>query len=353
MSLFVVGSDGGIAPETSISSIVEQMQSDLRSRAFYVATPLQVYFLENNFSGGQNRLWQEIEAHQVIVVEQLIQIEYTPTEHDDLTQADYEYWLFCFSKRIVNRYEFVLKCILTNEAICYIPCASKDEVCLYPVGQPGSTNFFKLQTIENLIKHFSLPANIKLARFPGLFVEFIYLKTRSSYLGAEIYKDFNGFAQLLGSQTDEFAICASLSTTNVSMIAANTSTKFVVERLSSMSKDIANQIVRCDMFLQSFDKQIRRILIPSQTDTPHRSQSKRQSVLDEKRSSRINSPQIQSNDSLAKNRRSDYARQRATSAVSIHFHSAMITDFLRYCQLLATDLLFLSSMTKYHTMNEN
>ena len=330
LSLFLVGSDDGIAPETSIRSIVEQMENDLRTRAFYVASPLHVYVLETNFSGGQNRLWQEIEAHQVIIFEQLIQIEYTPTEHDDLTEADYEYWLFCFSKRIVNRHEFALKCILTNGTICYIPCASKDEVCLYPVGQPGSTNFLKLQTIENIIKHFSLPANIKLARFPGLFEEFISLKTRSSYLGAEIYKDFNGFVQLLGSQTNEFAICASLSSTNVSMIAANTSTKFVVDLGPSMSKDIANQIVRCDMFLQSFDKQIRRILIPSQTDTLHHSHSKRQSVLDEKRSSRINSPQIQSNDSLAKKRRSDYGRQRAISAVSIHFHSTIMTDFLRY-----------------------
>lgn len=120
------------------------------------------------------------------------------------------------------------------------------------------------------------------------------------------------------------------------MIAVNTSTKFVVELRPSISKDLASQIARCEMFLRSFDKQIRRILIPSQTDTPHRSHSKRQSVLDEKRSSRINSPQIHLDDSLTKKRRSEYGRQRAISAVSIHFLSIIIMEFSRYSKLQIT-----------------
>lgn len=176
MNIFIVGVDDGIVPETSIQAIVEQMQSDLRSRAFYIASPLQVYYLEDNFSRGQTRVWQEIEAHQVIVVEQLIEIEYTPTEHDGLTGADYEYSLFCFSRRIINRQEFALKCILTKHTVCYIPCTSKDEVCLYPVGQLGSNNPLKLQTVNNLINNFSLPLNVKLMRFPGLLEEFISSK---------------------------------------------------------------------------------------------------------------------------------------------------------------------------------
>jgi hypothetical protein len=165
-----VGPDDGILPETSIHPIVEQMQIDSRSQAFYIASPLSVYTLERKSNEEHNRVWQQIEANQIILIEQLTYLEYTPTEKDGLTVDDYSYsWLFCFYKRILNRHEFVMKCILSNEIICYIPCSSTDEVCLYPVGQRGSTNVYKLQTIENLVEQFSLPINIKLAQFAGLF----------------------------------------------------------------------------------------------------------------------------------------------------------------------------------------
>jgi hypothetical protein len=263
------------------------MRVDFRSQAYFIASPLRVYTLERKSDGEYNRVWQQIEAYQIILIEQLTHVDYTPTEKDDLTADDYSYsWLFCFSKRILNRHEFVMKCILTNETICYIPCSSTDEVCLYPVGQRGSTNIYKLQTIENLLEQFSLPINIKLAQFPGLFKSIIcFVLFNSSYSGFEAYKDFNGCLQLLGSQTKEFAVCASLSSTNVSLIPIETPLKFVVAPIPLTSDNVVNQLSSCQIFLQAFDKQIRRILISSQDTTSRRSRSKLQSTNSAKRSS--------------------------------------------------------------------
>jgi len=149
------------------------MQVDFRPQTFYIALPLYVYTLETKANGIQNRLWQQIEAHQLITIEELTYVEYTPTENDNLTDEDYAYpWWFCLGRHIVNRKEYVMQCVLSNEQICYIPCSSTDEVCLYPVAQQGSTNVYKLHKIQNLLEQFPLPINIRLAQFPGLLKYF-------------------------------------------------------------------------------------------------------------------------------------------------------------------------------------
>lgn len=116
------------------------------------------------------------------------------------------------------------------------------------------------------------------------------------------------------------------------MIPIKTSMKFLVVSASSRSKEIASQLVRCQMFVQSFDKQIRRILISSQADTPHRSNRKRQSALDDKRSLLADRPRLKSDDSIismtkdgrsdlsTEKRRSGQKRERAISAVRIRSH---------------------------------
>jgi hypothetical protein len=83
------------------------------------------------------------------------------------------------------------------------------------------------------------------------------------YLGSYAYKDFNGHLQLLGTRSEEFAVCASLSTSNIAVIPTNTPLKFVVAPLSSPSSQIQQILSRCHMFTQSFDMQIRRILMSS------------------------------------------------------------------------------------------
>jgi hypothetical protein len=77
----------------------------------------------------------------------------------------YSFW-FCFYKQILDRNENVIECILPNQTIYYIPCLSTDEVCLIPVGQIGSTNASKLQTIQKSCRIYIifLPMNIKLAQ---------------------------------------------------------------------------------------------------------------------------------------------------------------------------------------------
>jgi hypothetical protein len=144
------------------------MQLDHRPQAFYIASPMQVYTIETNAEGISNRVWHPIEAHQIILFDKLVNVEYTPTENDNLTDDDYAFsWWFCFSKQILNRNEHVLKCILLKHQTCYIPCSSTDEINLIPVGQRGSNNVNKLQTINNLIEHLPIPINIKLAKLPG------------------------------------------------------------------------------------------------------------------------------------------------------------------------------------------
>lgn len=144
------------------------MQADNRPQAFYIALPMRVYTIEINPEGVSTRIWHQLEAHQIILFDKLVHIEYTPTIDDDLTDEDYALsWWFCFGKQVLNRNEHALKCILLQQHICYIPCSSRDEVNLIPVGQRGSTNVNKLQMINNLTEQFPMPINIKLIQLPG------------------------------------------------------------------------------------------------------------------------------------------------------------------------------------------
>jgi hypothetical protein len=146
------------------------MQIDHRPQAFYIASPMRVYTVEPNATGVLNRVWHQIETHQMILFDKLVHVQYTPTINDDLTDDDYDFsWWVCFGKHILPRNEYALKCILTQQQICYVPCSSTDELNLIPVGQRGSNNVNKLQMIHNLIEQFPLPMNIKLSQLPGLF----------------------------------------------------------------------------------------------------------------------------------------------------------------------------------------
>lgn len=277
-----LGPDDGIQPETNFASIIEQMEIDYRPQTFFIDSPLRAYTLEMNSNGEQNRVWVDIAPHQLLTIEELTSVEYTPTVNDQLTLDDYgHYWWLCFVKYILKRHEYVMKCLLAKKTICYIPCSSTDEICLYPVGQRGSKNLNKLQTIENLLENFSVPINIKLVPFPGV---------------SDAYKDFSGHIQILGSYTKEFAVCAPLSSTNVSLVSLRTPLKFVAPSIPLTSTEIENQLSRCQIFVQSFDRQIRRIILSNQEQTPHRSRSKHQSANKNKNMKRSSS--VLSNRSL-------------------------------------------------------
>ena len=144
------------------------MEADHRPQAFYITSPMRVYTIETDAEGVSSRVWHQIEAHQMILFDKLVHIEYTPTVNDDLTDDDYAAsWWFCYGKQILPRNEYCLKCILTQQQICYIPCSSTDELNLIPVGQRGSSNENKLQMIHNLVEQFPMPINIKLSKLPG------------------------------------------------------------------------------------------------------------------------------------------------------------------------------------------
>ena len=144
------------------------MEIDHRPQVFYIASPMQVYTIETNADGVSNRSWHRLEAHQIILFDQLVHVEYTPTVDDDLTDDDYTFtWWLCFGKQLVNRNEYALKCILSTQQVCYVPCSSTEEVNLIPVGQHGSNNVKKLQTIHNLVEQFPIPINIKMAQLYG------------------------------------------------------------------------------------------------------------------------------------------------------------------------------------------
>jgi hypothetical protein len=165
---FVAGPQDGVMPEKNIRAIADRMQLDHRPQAFYIGAPLRIYTFETNSEGITHRLSHQIEAHQMIIFDKLTHIEYTPQEDDNLTIEDYEYsWWLCFSKYLLKRNEYTIKCILSEKKICYIPCSTVDEVCLFPVGQQGSNNIYKFQTIQNLIEQFPLPVNVKLVQLPG------------------------------------------------------------------------------------------------------------------------------------------------------------------------------------------
>lgn len=165
-----LGQQTGVIAETSIPPIVERMKVDNRPQAYYIASPIRVYTIELNSEGVPSRVWHQLEAHQMILFDKLVSVEYVPTVNDELTDDDYALsWWFCFGKQVLNRTEQALKCILAQQQVCYIPCSLKDEVNLIPVGQRGSSNVNKLQMINNLIEQFPLPINIQLAQLPGLF----------------------------------------------------------------------------------------------------------------------------------------------------------------------------------------
>ncbi|CAF2462716.1 unnamed protein product [Rotaria sp. Silwood2] len=243
-----IGQLTGVSPEKSIQTVVERMQLDHRPQTFYIASPMRVYTVETNDRGVSSRIWHNVEAHQIILFNKLVHVEYTPTINDNLTDDDYEFsWWFCFGRQILNRNEYALKCRLSQQQKCYVPCSSTDEVNLIPVGQHGSTNVNKLQTIYNLIEQFPTPLNIKLAQLPGSYT----------------HQDFSGSLQVFGSHSEEFAVCASLTSSHIAVIPKNTPLKFVVSPLSSLSSEIRLILSRCQMFVQSFDMQIRRILVSS------------------------------------------------------------------------------------------
>ncbi len=337
INFFIIGPEDGIIPEKHIRSIVERMQIDYRPQTFYINIPMRVYTLEIKSNGIQHRIWHQIEAHQIIVIEGLTYVEYTPTENDNLTPEDYTFpWWFCLYKRILNRNERVMKCTLLNQPICYIPCSLTDEVCLYPVGQPGSTNVYKFQTIQNLIEQFSLPINIKLAQFPGLlkyFSNFFFCKIYFNSV-FDTYKDFNGNLRLFGAETQEFAVCASLSSTNICLIPVTTSIKFLVTSIPLTSVEIINRLSRCQMLIQSFDMQIRRILISSPNISSHNSRSKSQSTINDKRSYSIDQQHVKHEDQIPptednhrsgssiEKRRNAFRKSRAISTVSIQFNTS-------------------------------
>ncbi|CAF2120872.1 unnamed protein product [Rotaria magnacalcarata] len=251
----------GVVADTNIDSIVERMQVDQRPQSFYSTSAMRVYTLELNVDGITNRVWHQIEPYQIILIEKIVSIEYTPTEDDALTDDDYELsWWFCFSKQILNRNEDALQCVINPQQICYISCSSTEEFNLIPVGQQGSSNVNKLQTIQNLIDRFPIPTNIKLAKLPGSYA----------------YADFLGCLQLLGSRSEDLAVCASLTTSNIALIPKNTPLKFVVSPLSpSSSSQIRTALSSCHIFTQSFDMQIRRILMSSNyNNSSHRSRSR-------------------------------------------------------------------------------
>ena len=97
--------------------------------------------------------------------------------------------------------------------------------------------------------------------------------------GSCAYKDFTGCLQLLGSRSEELAVCASLTSSNICVIPTNTPLKFVVSSLSPLASHIQKTLRSCDIFTQSFDIQIRRILISIHHDTSsHRARSQQPKI---------------------------------------------------------------------------
>ena len=146
--------------------------------------------------------------------------------------------------------------------------------------------------------------------YPVCFFLFFLLRIESSEnLGSYAYKDFNGHLQLLGSRSEEFAICASLSTTNIAVMPTNTPLKFVVSPLSSSSSSQIQQVIsRCHMFKHSFDMQVRHILISSNSESSSRRTRSRypkiQTAIDDqfrrfKRSYSVEQPPTSTDDQAA------------------------------------------------------
>ncbi|CAF1344839.1 unnamed protein product, partial [Didymodactylos carnosus] len=238
---------GGLDNETSIRNIAEQIQTK-QSQTYYVAARMRVFTIENSIDGYNYRQWYYIEPQQLLMIEKVVYVEYTPTEADNLTEDDYTYTWVCFGKVIRNRSEAALKCITQNQLVVFIPYETQENVSLYPVAQMGSANTHKLHTIANLVGKFQMPLKVKSFNNKGNYA----------------YQNFSGYVQLLGTRTDEFAICGSLSTINVGMIPTNIPMKFVAASLihpQLNQQSIQQSLLRCQILNQYLDVQIRRIQI--------------------------------------------------------------------------------------------
>lgn len=224
------------------------MQNEHRSQAFYLSAPLRVFTLEKGSGENVFRQWEKLEADQVIIFEKLLEIEYTPREDDQLTDDDYEYsWWNCFGKRLINRHETAIECRLENDQICYLSIFPSEEILLLPVGQRGSKNMHKLQTMANLLEQFSLPINLRLASLRRCLA----------------YNDFPGYFQLRSFQSEDFLVCASLKTSNIGIVHPQTPLKFLVSVIPYLSTDetIDAILSRCETFLDTFPLEIHRLRI--------------------------------------------------------------------------------------------
>lgn len=90
----------------------------------------------------------------------------------------------------------------------------------------------------------------------------------SVYVGSCAYRDFEGHWQLRGSRTEDLAICASLTSSNIAAVHTNTSLKFLVEPVST---DMHEILARCQTFEKSFHLQMRRLSILPNEISAHRS----------------------------------------------------------------------------------
>jgi len=170
-------------------------------------------------------------------------------------------------------------------------------------------------------------------------------------IGSYAYKDFSGNLQLIGSRSEEFAICASLSSSNIVVIPTNTPLKFVVSPLSSSSSQIRQILSSCHIFHKSFDMQIRRILMSSNHESSSRRTRSRypkiQAAINDqfKRYKRsysveqnltIKDDQTTTTDegyrssSSAVKKRNNYRKQRSASVVriSIEFYKFLYQSFI-------------------------
>ena len=158
-------------------------------------------------------------------------------------------------------------------------------------------------------------------------------ESHSSFTGLHTYEDFDGHLQLLGSRTEELAICASLSSSHVAAIQTNTSLKFIVAPLPISHADTRFILSRCDLFIQSFDTHIRRLVISSFEQVSRRTRShysKQSSDSDIKRTLSTDRPLVAKDDpvpatgtdegyrseSFTKKKHNSSKKQRAISMVS-------------------------------------
>jgi hypothetical protein len=159
----------GIIAEKSLADIVQQMIDTSRPQVFYLMASLRVYTLEQHGRASKYRLWQQIDSDQIVTFESLANVEYTPSEDDQLTDDDYQFsWWPCFtSKQLINRHEDAIQCVLPDQTACYTSCSSTDEILLMPIALAGSVNTNKLHSIQNLIEQFPMPFNVRWTQLPG------------------------------------------------------------------------------------------------------------------------------------------------------------------------------------------